>query len=629
MNIYYVDWGIYNLKMRKRNSQARNFLPVTRLFETMDKMKEESMVFIRELALMLFKENEIFITDGKVSRVQTRLAELMLKKNSFKCFLQYFFLILLHNDTFTNFSSVIVEIFEDWVSNSIALLSENGRTDELSIFSLLYILYEIFCWNFRSGVCYFSAKFMRFISNLGLWHSEQFWEKAIAVCSEFGASRELCFYVDVLKQKPHKARLKSNLSIYRMLIYIAFCFLKLPLGTVLDMFNKINDRKNHVSVNQIFDISRALEPRMFDKLGPKRQSFSERSMFFMKDSTSTMFVVGRAVEYLDSMRDVLSLGYLNKEFSKTMRKKAFKRMLMDDKVRDDLRIKLWLTLGKLSLDGLPIIQSSGVAALDPRIAQIIKMDVKRTNFAKFNKEQLERLLLEIAAAFPLTTYYQGMNCIGGFLLNFTDSYQISISIFTFLMRKRLETYFLNNFERLKKMLYICERIIQIYVPKLHGRLEELKIGIEFYISPILLTVFTSSLQFIENYTLVAKIMDVFIARGWVGFFKVLVLVFRSIEKRILDKDYDKVLEFLNKGLYEVLFQTKFDSLKAMCNEVKISNKLIYQLGAEFDRTRLVVETYWTNYYEARRKAKEEELLAGASPNGTTVKSIGGESKGSL
>lgn len=611
VSIFYVDWAFLNLKNRKRAMTTRGFTPAIRLFETLDKVKDDHMAFIREFCLLLFKENESFTAEGRIVKTEARISELMLKKYSFRCFVQYFSLILLHKHTLTPFNPVVVEVLEDWVTNNIALLSDADRTDEHSLFALLYLCYEIHCWVFRTGIGNFSSKFLRFWTNLGVWHADSFWEKAIGLCSEFSGSRETCFFVDVLKPKPTKARLKSMLSIYKMLIFMAFCFLKLPLATVLDIFNRINDRRNHLSVNAIFDLSRALEPRMFEQARGKLVPFSERSVFFLKDSTATMFVIGKAIEFVGDVRDVFRLQYLSKDFAKHMRKKALKQLLLCDGLPQELRVRLWAEVARLSLAGLPDLRQSIPGLLDPKIAHIIKMDVKRTNFVKFNKESLERLLVEVATAFPLTTYYQGMNCIGGFLLNYTDSFATSLSVFDFLMRKRLETYFLNNFERIKKVLYICERIIQMFVPRLAERLVDLHIGIELYISQILLTVFTSSLQFIDNYNLVAKIMDVFVARGWVGFFRVLVVVLRAVERKLLEKDYDKVLEFLNKSIYEHLFQLKLDHLKAECTSVPISGKLLYQLGAEFDRTRLVVENYWANYYEAKRRPKEE----GSAENG--------------
>lgn len=604
MSIFYVDFLVYYIKKKVKKETGKLLSPMEQFLETQIKTKEENFVFIREFSLMLFKENEIFISEGKLNRIALRLNELMLKRYAFKCFVQYFFLILVLKNSFTFFSSVIVEILEDWIMNNIAYLSENGKNDEASLFYLLYITYEIFCWSFQSGISHFSLKFIKFFTSLGIWHTEKFWEKVIFMCTEFYSGKEECYYVNILKSKAIKSRIKSIISIYEMLIFMAFCFLKIPLTTVLNIFNSINEKNKHLSINHIFDISRAIEPRMFEKTKNRFAAFSERSIFFQKDSTASMFVIKRSMEYFQNPCECFKLLYISKDFSKYLRSKILKLILMSDNINGDLRFKFWVEISKISHNKQQLVQPPKNDEADPKILHIIKMDVKRTNFVKVNKEILEKMLISIATDFPLTTYYQGMNCIGGFLLNFTDNEEISYKVFYFLMRKRLEVYFLNNFEKLKKLLYIAERIIQVYVPKLHDRFFELKIGIEFYISPILLTIFTSSLQFIENYSMIAKIIDVFISKGWVGFFKVMVYVFRLLEKQIVDKDYDRVLEFLNKGIYESLFKMKLENIKSECNKIVIMEREIYQLGLEFDRTRHVVETYWASYYENKRKIKE-------------------------
>ena len=195
-----------------------------------------------------------------------------------------------------------------------------------------------------------------------------------------------------------------------------------------------------------------------------------------------------------------------------------------------------------------LMPTSAVFQLDERSLHILEMDVKRTSFARYNSDKLRRLLFEVSENHPGTGYYQGMNCIGGFLLNYTDDYNLSKKVFSFLIKKQLEVYFGNNFARVKKLLYIAERIIKLKLPRISEYLNQMQIGNEFYLSPLILTVFASSLQFIDNYTLVAKIYDLFIADGWVGFFKVFILLFSKLEKKIMILDHDKLFEFLNKNV---------------------------------------------------------------------------------
>ena len=71
--------------------------------------------------------------------------------------------------------------------------------------------------------------------------------------------------------------------------------------------------------------------------------------------------------------------------------------------------------------------------------KLIKLDCRRTGFCNHFQGDLEKLLHEVARKFPKTGYYQGMNCIGGFLLKYTSDYHFALKVFNFLMEKRLET----------------------------------------------------------------------------------------------------------------------------------------------------------------------------------------------
>lgn len=86
-----------------------------------------------------------------------------------------------------------------------------------------------------------------------------------------------------------------------------------------------------------------------------------------------------------------------------------------------------------------------------------------------------------------------MNCIGGFLINYTDSLPKSKMVFNYFIENFLEKYFLNNFAYLKQLLYVSEKIVQKYAPKFHSHLKSLQIQNEYWISPILLTLFTNGL----------------------------------------------------------------------------------------------------------------------------------------
>ena len=87
-----------------------------------------------------------------------------------------------------------------------------------------------------------------------------------------------------------------------------------------------------------------------------------------------------------------------------------------------------------------------------------------------------------------------MNCIGGFLLKYTKNYEISLDIFNFVMKKFLEPYFRNDFFLINKLLFVSEKLIRRKNPGFLEKTDLLGVGLDFFFSPLLLTLFTASLQ---------------------------------------------------------------------------------------------------------------------------------------
>ena len=189
---YYVDFMTYNLKRKAQLDLLKGFHPLVLFVQKGKQVKDEDCRVIREFSTLLASENASFANEGKVRRMRQKMALLHLKKNSLKFFLQYQFLILLQKDWVTNFNKKIVEILEEWILNSIANLSENGANDYEILFALLYLCFEVYCCNIYFRVELFSHKFLKFLSNLAIWHSEEFWENALAYAANFVSTKEHC-----------------------------------------------------------------------------------------------------------------------------------------------------------------------------------------------------------------------------------------------------------------------------------------------------------------------------------------------------------------------------------------------------------------------------------------------------
>ena len=485
------------------------------------------------------------------------------------------------------------------------LVFESSEKQRETLYNIIIILYELYCSQLIERKVVFSNRFLKFFKGFGLWSRESFLETFIDYMFYLlGSFNDFIFYSDIqMECGLKKKRIKGTVDVYKFVSFVTYYFLDLPFEFVMDCLNNINDKDKDISRTDLFESSKLLEKKIgLDIEGIK--SFRESSNTIELKSKKIDFVLKRLVVYLDPKEDkISSLLLLNKDIRSKLFSTVYKSFLLCDDLSNQRRIFFWNQIA-LNSNQLNIsILSKSQSVLSDKIKRVINMDVKRTRFIQPRNNDLETLLSELVLKYPNTSYYQGMNCIGGFLIKYTNDYESSKRIFAFIIRKRLELYFANNFARLKRLLYISERIIKIYLPLIDKNFESLRITTEFYISPFLLTVFTSSLQFIDNYKFVIKVFDMLIAEGWPGFFKVFIWVFKKLEERLLIKDYETLLQFLNKEIYKEIFYLNIMNLKTEIKAIDIDKRLIKSLEREYEETRQMVDEYWNEYYEKKKSVE--------------------------
>ena len=239
---------------------------------------------------------------------------------------------------------------------------------------------------------------------------------------------------------------------------------------------------------------------------------------------------------------------------------------------------------------------------------IIHKDVKRTTFCESKKFELTKLLKRVSLNFPKTGYYQGMNCIGGFLLKYSGSYKQSLTIFNYLMERLLIKYFSEKFKNAKQLFYVCERLFELYLPSFFQHLKKLNINAAEYLLQTHLTLFTTSLQYIGNFSLMANIFDLVIAEGWGGFFKVVIFFFKKFEKKIIKMKHEQTMIFLQREIYESLVNIDLDSFKKDISKLTIPKNLMLAIEYQYVDTGAIVQNFWHDYYEKRRSTRKEATI---------------------
>lgn len=235
---------------------------------------------------------------------------------------------------------------------------------------------------------------------------------------------------------------------------------------------------------------------------------------------------------------------------------------------------------------------------------IIQKDVNRTTFCSSKKPELSKLLKRVSLNFPKTGYYQGMNCIGGFLLKYSGNYKNSLTIFNYLMERRLVKYFSEKFKNAKQLFYVCERLFELYLPSFYQHLKKLNINAAEYLLQTHLTLFTTSLQYIANFSLMANIFDLVIAEGWGGFFKVVIFFFRKFESRVVKMNHEKTMIFLQREIYESLVNIDLERFKRDISKLTIPKNLMLAIEYQYVDTGAIVQNFWHEYYEKRRSSRK-------------------------
>jgi hypothetical protein len=238
---------------------------------------------------------------------------------------------------------------------------------------------------------------------------------------------------------------------------------------------------------------------------------------------------------------------------------------------------------------------------------LILKDVKRTNFCMSQRVDLIKLLKRVSLNFPKTGYYQGMNCIGGFLLKYSGNYKTSLRIFNYLMEKRLSKYFTESFKHAKQLFYVCERLFELYLPAFYQHIKTIGLLAQDYLLKNHLTLFTACLQYIENFTLTANIIDLVIAEGWGGFFKVLIFFFKKLENKIIKMNYEKALVYLKEDIYQSLVNIDLETFKADISGIYIPKNLMMAIEYQYVDTGATVEEFWQDYYEKRKSARKTNI----------------------
>ena len=323
-----------------------------------------------------------------------------------------------------------------------------------------------------------------------------------------------------------------------------------------------------------------------------------RSLFSSENLRITCYII----PYL-TYKEVISLSKVNKSFHKTIRShKVIKSYIIKSKLQPESRLLFYSTNLNLSSIKFTIEQelseykikdnyyqkilslAKEVYNKDKKFKKIcdeIDRDLHRTfynkKFTKGNgRQMLRNVLASIGFIRPEIGYCQGMNFIGGALINLIDNEEKCFWIFlSFIDNINLNLLYLKNMPDFLIRVYQLKKFMEFYFPKLYNHLRRTQINIDLFFSKWLLTIFANYFPFDVLY----KVWDVFIIDKWKALFKFCMIILFFMKEDMMKMDLGMFFDYFRSD--EVLTSLSFEQMIKHYNDYKITNKKLKELKEDY------------------------------------------------
>ena len=529
---FFVDFEYVSLNGKLKSISSEKCFPLNKFNSLKLLLSDRDKAKCDKIILMLSQLNSEHLQVNKMEKIKRSLLNFQTNKNNVPFLIIYLFLYLCQKEREFSFNAPMVEMLEELIFDYIPNLFLPNKTDYETLFFITYICYEM---NFYKVVVQselFSFRIVKFLRSLAIWHKPQLWCEFVNMAKNVAKNPIITMFFSSLKKYPkEKVPIVYIRDIYQFLIYVGFHLLKIPFNVFFDMINEANEISKDLRINVIMEMSKELECHIERNYSKKNVSI--RNVQILGDRNKMVKkCLKQALLFLEPLKDnIIKLLFLNKNFYKTFRKTVLKRFVQSNLKNKHIQIKMWLLIVDCDLSFMEIFKrisenfDSGTTILNKNgpIANQIKLDVNRTNFVPLNlRSILENILVSTSQEFTLLSYYQGMNYICGFILSFTQDKEQTLKIFNYLICKKMDIYFRNNFANLRKMLFISEHLVRKYNPTFDEHLSRCSVTTDYYLSSFLLTLFTNSLPQIDNFAIIARVFDILISMGWLGVYKFVV-----------------------------------------------------------------------------------------------------------
>ena len=480
----------------------------------------------------------------------------------------------------------------------ILMILEKIEVDSESLYHFLRFILTVFSDKKESLAGYLNG--CNILTNLATWasiqaHLEQFFIEAGSAKDKMVLGFRALFTTtkDPREQGRMRAFEEVSLILFRMKLEfekiseILFSLArnsKIPFETV----------KLLLQQNQDLFFSQVSQAKIF--------SFDLSETFRKSAQTSKdkkfLFVFKRTYAYLQDIKVLVQLCSLSK-FFKSHKAKLLHSALYRSQITDPVRAAIYFQL--VDFSHMPKKVKSHFTAKE--CESIITLDVKRTNCfsSSFSQQNLEKVLRKVADPdLGKFQYYQGLNYIAAYILMLYESnvYK-TYSVLITLLHKYFSEYVDKDLGSIKKLFFFTKRLLATYNPQLHSFLEnEVKVNLDIVMASWCLTLFTTVIQTTPKSSILDQIMDVFVAKGWPGFFQCVLTLLEVLSERLYSCGYEDILmnlsEMSKNGFQDIIKVEgeDFNLKERLVNFKHINKATITLLNCQYQQIKDCMEEHW-------------------------------------
>ena len=309
-----------------------------------------------------------------------------------------------------------------------------------------------------------------------------------------------------------------------------------------------------------------------------------------------ILIIKKLSKYLNS-KEKINLLNLNHQYI-NLDKYIYHRFLKkDENFNSKNRIGIWKILlnFKESLkkyDYKKIIEELNKVPIDEKEGNdyLIMMDIKRTRF-KLKENDGKKILFNLLRSLfydnknEQIIYCQGMNFIAAIFYDIVQNEEETFHLLKgFFTNGKYQNIFKNRLSLLKQYFIIFEKLIYLFLPKIHEKLLTNKIQANLFVSPYFVTLFTNIYAFHPDNAnkFLLHCLDDFILNGWCSFFSTLICVLKYFERKILDLKAEELIKFLvnDIGKSDLFIDNNYEMFYKLKKQYWISNDLLGKLYEE-------------------------------------------------